>query len=130
MRCGTRQARGGISVWQGADIVVAITVSWIPYAADYTRFSTDQTRCLLRGRGSGTSSRTPGSWRSESVLVLSRDLGDPAALPAAVVAGGFAAVVALFALLVTETDEAFANVYSAAVSIQNIVPARAAESCS
>jgi purine-cytosine permease-like protein len=29
---------------------------------------------------------------------------------------------ALFALLVTETDEAFANVYSAAVSLQNLVP--------
>ncbi len=37
-------------------------------------------------------------------------------------AGGFAAIVALFALLVTETDEAFANVYSAAISLQNIVP--------
>jgi hypothetical protein len=56
------------------------------------------------------------------VLVVSRDLGDAAALPAAVVAGGFAAIVALFALLVTETDEAFANVYSAAVSLQNVVP--------
>ena len=30
--------------------------------------------------------------------------------------------VALFALLVTETDEAFANAYSAAVSLQNAVP--------
>ena len=29
---------GGLSVWQGADFVVGITVSWIPYAADYTRF--------------------------------------------------------------------------------------------
>ena len=62
-----------------------------------------------------------------AVLVLSRGLGDPAALPAAVVAGGFAAIVALFALLVTETDEAFANAYSAAVSLQNAVPQRAAE---
>jgi purine-cytosine permease-like protein len=33
-----------------------------------------------------------------------------------------AAIVALFALLVTETDEAFANTYSAAVSLQNLVP--------
>jgi purine-cytosine permease-like protein len=31
-------------------------------------------------------------------------------------------MVALFALLVTETDEAFANVYSAAVSLQNLFP--------
>jgi purine-cytosine permease-like protein len=39
-----------------------------------------------------------------------------------VVAGGFAAIVALFALLMTETDEAFANAYSAAMSLQNAFP--------
>ena len=33
--------KGGLSVWQGADVVVGITVSWIPLAADYTRFSRD-----------------------------------------------------------------------------------------
>jgi putative hydroxymethylpyrimidine transporter CytX len=111
----------GISVWQGADIVVAITVSWIPYAADYTRFSTTRRGAFW---GTGIGYFVPDAWLLALgvVLVLSRDLGDPAALPAAVVAGGFAAVVALFALLVTETDEAFANVYSAAVSLQNIVP--------
>ena len=54
--------------------------------------------------------------------MLSRGLTDAAALPATVVAGGFAAILALFALLVTETDEAFANVYSAAVSLQNLAP--------
>ena len=112
---------GGISVWQGADIVVAITVSWVPYAADYTRFSRTRRGAFW---GTGLGYLVPDAWLLALgvVLVLSRDLGDPAALPAVVVAGGFAAIVALVALLVTETDEAFANVYSAAVSLQNIVP--------
>jgi NCS1 family nucleobase:cation symporter-1 len=112
---------GGISVWQGADVVVGITVSWVPYAADYTRFSQTR-RGALAGTGFGYF--LPDAWLLGlgAVLVLSRGLGDPAALPAAVVAGGFAAIVALFALLVTETDEAFANAYSAAVSLQNAVP--------
>ena len=64
------------------------------------------------------------------MLVLSRDLGDPAALPAAVVAGGFAAIVALFALLVTETDEAFANVVLGGGLAAERRSARAAGSCS
>ena len=112
---------GGLSVWQGADIVVAITVSWVPLAADYTRFSTDR---RAGGVGTGLGYFVPDAWLLVLgvVLVLSRDLSDPAALPTAVVAGGFAAILALFALLVTETDEAFANVYSASVSLQNLAP--------
>jgi nucleobase:cation symporter-1, NCS1 family len=112
---------GGLSVWQGADIVVAITVSWAPLAADYTRFSTTR---RAGGLGSGLGYFVPDAWLLGLgvILVLSRDLSDPAALPAAIVAGGFAAILALFALLVTETDEAFANTYSAAVSLQNLVP--------
>ena len=112
---------GGLSVWQGADVVVGITVSWVPYAADYTRFSRSRRGALA---GTGLGYFVPDVWLLAlgAVLVLSRGLGDPAALPAAVVAGGFAAIVALFALLVTETDEAFANAYSAAVSLQNAVP--------
>jgi nucleobase:cation symporter-1, NCS1 family len=112
---------GGLSVWQGADVVVGITVSWVPYAADYTRFSKTRRGALA---GTGVGYFLPDAWLLGlgAVLVLSRGLGDPAALPAAVVAGGLAAIVALFALLVTETDEAFANAYSAAVSLQNAVP--------
>lgn len=112
---------GGLSVWQGADVVVAITVSFVPYAADYTRFSRDRRGASL---GTGIGYFVPDVWLLAlgAILVLSRDLSDAAALPTAVVAGGFAAALALFALLVTETDEAFANVYSAAVSLQNIVP--------
>src|SRR5687767_10548668 len=112
---------GGLSVWQGADIVVAITVSWVPLAADYTRFSTSR---RAGGLGTGLGYFVPDAWLLALgvVVVLSRDLSDPAALPIAVVAGGFAAILALFALLVTETDEAFANTYSAAVSLQNLMP--------
>src|SRR5918999_65658 len=112
---------GGLSVWQGADLVVAITVSWAPLAADYTRFSTTR---RAGGLGTGIGYFVPDAWLLTLgvVIVLSRELSDPAALPAAVVAAGFAAILALFALLVTETDEAFANTYSAAVSLQNLVP--------
>jgi putative hydroxymethylpyrimidine transporter CytX len=115
------EGEGGLSVWQGADVVVGITVSWVPYAADYTRFSRTRSNAFL---GTGIGYFVPDAWLLGlgAVLVLSRDLGDPAALPAAVVAGGFATIVALLALLVTETDEAFANAYSAAVSLQNAFP--------
>ncbi len=116
-----RPGEGGLSVWQGADIVVAITVSFVPYAADYTRFSRTRRGAFL---GTGLGYLVPDAWLLALgvVLVLSRDLSDPAALPAAVVAGGAAAMLALLALLVTEADEAFANTYSAAVSLQNLVP--------
>ena len=112
---------GGLSVWQGADIVVAITVSFVPYAADYTRFSRSRRGAFW---GTGLGYLVPDAWLLALgvLIVLSRDLSDAAALPAAVVAGGLAATIALFALLVTETDEAFANVYSASVSLQNLVP--------
>ncbi len=112
---------GGLSTWEGADVVVAITVSWVPYAADYTRFSKTRRGAFA---GTGLGYFVPDAWLLAlgALLVLSRDLSDPAALPAAVVAGGAAAIAALVALLVTETDEAFANVYSAAVSLQNLVP--------
>ena len=39
-----------------------------------------------------------------------------------IAAGGVASFLALLALTVDETDEAFANVYSAAVSMQNFAP--------
>ena len=56
------------------------------------------------------------------LLLLARDISDPAQLPAAVVSGGVVSVLALFAVTVDESDEAFANVYSTAVSLQNVVP--------
>ena len=113
---------GGLSVWQGADIVVGDHGLVGPARAPTTRASRRLGAAACIGTGVGYFVPEPWLLVLGVVLVLSRDLSDPAALPTAVVAGGFAAIVALFALLVTETDEAFANVYSASVSLQNLAP--------
>ncbi len=112
--------KGG-SVWLGIDLVVAITVSWIPLAADYTRFATGR-RAALVGTGLGYAIGSAWVLLLGVVLVLARGLSDPVSLPVAVAAAGVAAALALLAVTVDETDEAFANVYSTAVSIQNVAP--------
>ncbi len=114
-------AAGGLSVWQGADIVVAVTVSWIPLAADYTRFSRSP-RSAFWGTGVGYFVPDLLLLSLGAVLLFTRDVTDAAALPPAVAAGGVAAFLALLALTVAETDEAFANAYSGAVSSQNLFP--------
>ena len=55
-------------------------------------------------------------------MLLTRDVADASALPAAIASGGVIALLALLSLTVAETDEAFANAYSGAVSLQNLVP--------
>jgi putative hydroxymethylpyrimidine transporter CytX len=116
-----RPGEGGLSTWQGIDLVVGITVSWIPLAADYTRFSSSRRAGLV---GTGVGYFVPSLWMLVLgvLLVLGRDIADAAALPAAVAAAGLASALALLAVTVDETDEAFANVYTTAVSLQNLVP--------
>ncbi len=112
---------GGISIWLGIDLVIAITVSWVPLVADYTRFSRDRRSALL---GSGVGYFIGATWilALGVVLVLDRGLTDATQIPVAVAAGGAAAALALLAVTVDETDEAFANIYSTAVSLQNLMP--------
>src|SRR6185295_1222756 len=90
----SRPGEGGLSTWQGIDIVVGVTVSWIPLAADYTRFARSP-RAAFWGTGIGY-------FVPDAVLL---------------------ALLVLVALTLAETDEAFANAYSAAVSLQNLFPA-------
>ena len=116
-----RSGEGGLSTWQGVDIVVGVTVSWVPLAADYTRFARTQ-RGAFWGTGIGYLLPDALLLALGAVILLTRDIGDAAALPAAVAAGGIVALLALFVLTVAETDEAFANAYSGAVSLQNLFP--------
>ncbi len=118
----SRPGEGGLSTWQAVDIVVGVTVSWVPLAPDYTRFARSE-RGAFWGTGIGYLVPDALLLGLGAVVLLTRDVADASALPAAVAAGGVMALVALLALTVAETDEAFANAYSGAVSLQNLVPA-------
>ena len=117
-----RPGEGGLSVWQAVDIVIGVTVSWVPLAADYTRFARTP-RVAFWGTGIGYLLPDALLLALGAVILLTRDVGDASALPAAVAGGGAVALLALFVLTVGETDEAFANAYSGAVSLQNLFPA-------
>jgi NCS1 family nucleobase:cation symporter-1 len=109
------------SFWAAVDIVIAVTVSWAPLVADYTRFARSR-RGAFWGVGIGYLLPTLFQFGFGSVLVLSRgvDPNHPELILTAIAGGGLAAALALLALTVDETDEAFANVYSAAISAQNV----------
>ena len=112
---------GGLSFGQGVDLVLASVISWTPLAADYTRFARDR-RGAFVGAGLGYLVPTLWGFALGAVLVLERSLSDPAQIPSAVASGSALAVVALLMLTVDESDEAFADVYSTAVSLQNLLP--------
>jgi nucleobase:cation symporter-1, NCS1 family len=105
------------SFWTAADIVIALPISWFPLAADYTRHvRAGKTAFVGTAVGYGLSTV---AFLSLGVLAL-----------AAYGAAGFdvidalllvpLGVVAVLVLVVVELDEAFANIYSTAVSAQNL----------
>ncbi len=117
----SQPGKGGLSFWQGVDLVVAMPVSWLPLAADYTRFSRSGRGAFW---GSAVGYFIPNVWLYAlgAILLLSRGLSDAPSVITAIATGGAAAALALVALGIDETKEPFANIYSAAVSLQNVVP--------
>jgi nucleobase:cation symporter-1, NCS1 family len=116
------QGGHGGSFWLGVDLVIALTVSWVPLVADYTRFARSR-RAAFLGAGLGYLLPTLFQFGFGAVLVLSHpSISGPTDVLTTVAAGGVGSVLALLALTVDETDEAFANIYSTAVSLQNYMP--------
>ena len=120
-----RPGEGGLSFWQGVDLTIAMAASWLPLAADYTRFARTR-RAAFLGTAVGYFVPHVLLFSLGALLVLSHGVGtvgDLSGLLVAVAAGGIGSALALVALTVDETDESFANVYSTAVSLQNLFPA-------
>ena len=126
---GAALAAPGEGTWPttGAalDLVIAMPISWLPLIADYNRFG--RTR---RGSFGGTfiGYFLANVWLYTLGVLLVLGAG-AAASPAGIaggilaVAGGtIAGVLFLVGLLVGETDEAFADIYSGAMSFKNVFP--------
>jgi len=115
-----RPGTGGLSFWTAVDLVIAMPISWLPLVSDYSRFAR---------------AGAPAFWGTAVGYFVANvafyGLGAVILLGAAVVQEpkGFVEAVALLAgplamliLLVDETDEAWADLYSCAVSVQNAWP--------
>ena len=121
----TEPGAGKGSFWAGVDLVVALPISWFPLVADYSRFARDR-RAAFWGTAVGYFVPQVWFYAIGVLLVLAvnvaGDLQAPISPLLLAISGLTAGWLALFVILVDETDEAFANVYSTAVSIQNLLP--------
>ena len=118
----SQPGKGGFpTFWQGVDLMVAMPASWLPLVADYTRFGRTPRSSLA---GTGVGYLIPNVWLYGlgAILLLSRGLSDATSVMTAIAGGGSLAALALLALVVDETKEPFANIYSTAVSLQNVLP--------
>src|SRR5437868_697917 len=114
--------KGGFPTFgQAVDLVIGSVVSWTPLAADYTRFARTRRGAAL---GAGIGYLVPTIWciGLGILIVLARGVSDAQSLPTAVAAAGGIAFVALAAITIDESEKAFADIYSTAVSIQNFLP--------
>lgn len=120
-----RPGQGGMSFWLAIDLVIALPVSWFPLVADYSRFSRDRDAAFW---GTSVGYFIPHVWfyALGAMLALAAgiafDPNAPIAPLLAAIAGLTAGWAALLVILVDETDESFANVYSTALSIRNLWP--------
>ena len=117
----SQPGKGGLSFWQGVDLMVAMPASWLPLAADYTRFGRSR-RASFAGTSAGYFVPNVWLYGLGALLLLSRGLSNASGVMTAIAGGGALAGLALLALVVDETKEPFANVYSTAVSLQNLLP--------
>ncbi|MFW6135607.1 MAG: putative hydroxymethylpyrimidine transporter CytX [Chloroflexota bacterium] len=118
----TQPGTGELPFLLAVDLVVAMPVSWLPLVADYNRFARGS-RSSFWGTYLGYLVANVWFYGLGALFILTLEMAEPTPqnLATAIMAltGG---VVALLVVLVDETDNAFADIYSAAVTLQNVFP--------
>jgi len=106
-----------LSIPLALDLVIAMPISWWPLISDFNRFSKSEKDAFL-GTLSGYTFANSWFYALGALLVLAYPRESIIYSIASITFGGLA----LTLLLVDETDNCFADIYSGAVSIQNISP--------
>jgi nucleobase:cation symporter-1, NCS1 family len=117
-----RPGTGEISFGAGVDLVVAMPLSWLPLIADYTRFGRSPA-AMFRGSALGYLLANIWFMALGAGYALVAGGGEGLLLSALAASGGG---VALLLIVIDETDNAFADIHSAAVSSATLVRARPA----
>jgi len=105
------------SFWTAVDVVIALPASWAPLAADYTRHARNA-RTAGVGAALGYGAATIAFFTLGVLALVAYSTGGLDVIDALLVLP--LGALALLVLIVIELDEAFANIYSTAVSSQNI----------
>ncbi len=111
---------GELALVAGVDLVIGFFVSWLPLAADYTRFARSP-RAAAAGAGVGYLVGGGATFALGALGAVAAQAADRPGYVAAIVAVP-AGVVVASVLVADETEKAFANVYSTSVSLQNLAP--------
>ena len=115
-----RTGDGSLPYWQAVDLVIALPISWLPLVADYNRFGR-RTAGAFWGTALGFFVTSSWFLLMGAFLMLGASVKqepkDFAAAIAMIAGWG-----ALLILLADETHNAWADIYSAAVSAQNLFP--------
>jgi len=108
---------GAASFWTAVDIVIALPVSWFPLAADYSRHVRGA-RPAFVGAAAGYGTATIAFFVLGALALAAYGAAGLDVIDALLVVP--LGAVAVLLLVVVEVDEAFANIYSTAVSSQNL----------
>lgn len=118
-RPGTHLSGHWNGFWLSVDSVMALTLSWVPLGADYSRHSRNAGAAFAGGFvGYGI---TQVACLLIGLIGLSQVAVDPNRLFDLFI-GLPLGTIAFCVLVIRETDQSFANVYSTAISIQNLRP--------
>jgi len=112
-----RSGDGSLPILLALDLVIAMPISWWPLISDYNRFSST-VRGGFIGTFLGYTMANTWFYFLGAALISVMGIQDIIASISLLLLGNLA----LLFILVDETDNCFADIYSAAVSIQNIAP--------